>query len=244
MIRLLCLFFILLSPAANGSDLLVEIKSKLKTDDNVIVLTLDACGGVFDWDLGHFLVINKIPATIFISEGFIKTNKKAVDFLNKNQDIFHIANHGKRHFAPVYRNEKIYGVPSVIDRNGLIEEIGAAESAIKENFNVETPYYRGATAVYSQLALNDLVSWGRYPVGYSISIDGGGRKSGYEIIKTLSGAKRGDVLLGHINRPDKKIGYYTAIGISNLINSGFKIISIRDSINYGGIAQNLIVIKK
>ena len=73
------------------------VKTRLNTDQKVLALTSDACGGPrgkgFDEKLISFLEREKIPVTLFISGKWIDANQNIFLTLAKHP-LFEIENHG------------------------------------------------------------------------------------------------------------------------------------------------------
>src|SRR5690606_16862824 len=59
-----------------------------------VALTLDACMGKTDHRILDMLVKNHIPATIFVTQRWVKQNAEAMAVLTANPDLFDIENHG------------------------------------------------------------------------------------------------------------------------------------------------------
>jgi len=64
------------------------VKTRLNTDQKVLALTFDACGGLrgngYDPKLIKYLENEKIPATLFISGSWIDANQSIFQELTKN----------------------------------------------------------------------------------------------------------------------------------------------------------------
>lgn len=205
---------------------LFEVKSTFNARGaKIAALTLDACGGHFDWELANYLLANNIPATVFVTKGFLTANPKAVLFLKSRPDLFELANHGESHIAPVYGGGKIVGVTKASDLNGVLKEIGEGERAMTQSFGYASPVYRGAAAVYEKDVLERFAQWGRYPAGYSLAVDGGGGFNAIKIAQMFSKIKPGDVILAHIVRPDRRLGGILAQNIEQLRLQGWVFVS-------------------
>ena len=100
------LLFVYLPMVMAQSNNLVSVQTK--QTDNSIALTLDACGGATDWKILHYLVENKVPATIFVTKKWIDGNPDAVIYLNDNKNIFKIENHGEEHKEAVFKEYEAY----------------------------------------------------------------------------------------------------------------------------------------
>lgn len=184
------------------------------------ILTLDACGGEFDWELAKWLESHKVPSTIFVTKAFIDANPMAVSYLKDRKDLFDIQNHGGKHHAPIEEPGSIWGVKQVGSREGLDAEVLEGAKSIKKAFGSDVKVYRGATAVYSAGALDRIGMLGYEVGGYSVSLDAGGVLGANQIMGRALSAKPGDVLLGHINRPRKHNGLSIAAALQAMLDRG------------------------
>ena len=226
-----------------AAEELYEVKSRFLTTKKEITVTLDACGGNFDWELAHFLVNYKIPVTIFVTKGFLHSNPKAIRFLKDNANLFNVQNHGSEHQVLAYRQGRVGGNPAVGTPGGLQGEVLGAQWAIEKNGLGQAQIFRGANAIYGDQALNDLiVQYKLIPMGYSLSADGGGSIRYGKIIQRMQVAKPGDVILGHINRPDLLLGRYIGYGLIALMNQGFEIVPL--DVASRSMTQSLSLVKR
>lgn len=201
--------------------------------EKIAALTLDACGGHFDWELARWLESRKVPATLFMTQAFIQANPDAVAWIRQRPQLFEIANHGRDHLAPVTRAGKVMGVRTVGSTEGLIREIGDGERALQKAFGKTSPVYRGATAAYGEQALRDIGSWGRYPAGYSVSLDAGATLSPDQVMRQAQKVKPGDVLLGHINQPGRRNGAALAAALERLLDQGWGFVTFGQAAGMG-----------
>lgn len=77
-----------------------DVKRKMKTNEKVVALTFDACGGPggsgYDAKLINYLIKEQIPATLFINSRWIDANTDLFMKLARNP-LFEIENHGHLH---------------------------------------------------------------------------------------------------------------------------------------------------
>lgn len=184
------------------------------------ILTLDACGGEFDWELAKWLESHRVPATIFVTKAFIDANPLAVAYLKERENLFDIQNHGEKHHAPIEEPGSLWGVKQVGSRAALDAEVLEGAKAIQKSFGSNPTVYRGATAVYSGGALDRIGELGYEVGGYSVSLDAGGVLGASQIMGRALGARPGDVLLGHINRPRKHNGLSIAAALQAMLDRG------------------------
>lgn len=190
-------------------------------DDTSVALTFDACGGKTDWNILHFLVDEKIPATIFVTKKWIDGNSEAVSYLKEHQDIFKIENHGRDHKEAVYEAIGAYHLPATENDSGLATEVDGGDAAIEANFGVKPTWYRDAGALYDKNSINWLHEHHWQIGGYSIAGDEGATASKSRIIQILSHVKPGDVILMHVNKPHGHTYEGMKVGIMNLKEQGY-----------------------
>lgn len=194
--------------------------------EKIAALTLDACGGAFDWDLARYLAEHRIPATLFMTKIFIDKNPEAVAFARRHADLFEIGNHGERHRAAILRGGYAYGVVrDAKDEKGLKAEIGGGAMAIESAFGKRPAAYRGAAALYSEDAIREIHAEGLEIGGYSLSLDGGATLSRAGILGQARKARPGDVLIGHINKPERGNGKSIALALEELRARGWRFVS-------------------
>lgn len=181
------------------SNNLVSVQTK--QTDNSIALTLDACGGATDWKILHYLVENKVPATIFVTKKWIDGNPDAVIYLNDNKNIFKIENHGEEHKEAVFKEYGAYHLKGIVNQQGLTKEVEEGAKAIEKSFGVKPTWYRDAGALYDQASLTWLKNNQWKIGGYTIAGDEGATASTERIIKIMSKVKVNDVILMHMNKP-------------------------------------------
>ena len=134
------------------------VKTCLATKENVVALTLDACGSPhgmgFDAELISYLEKEKIPATLFINARWIDGNPKLFITLAHNP-LFTIANHGFLHKPASVSDRSIYGIEGTKNVEELIDEIGLNAEKIKWLTGKRPAYYRSGTAYYDETCRTD-----------------------------------------------------------------------------------------
>src|SRR5512144_442387 len=79
--------------------------------DRRVALTLDACTGKFDYDLIEFLIVNRIPATIFATKKWLDENPFGVSIIKNHLSLFDVEDHGENHIpAVIGRGRQVYGI--------------------------------------------------------------------------------------------------------------------------------------
>lgn len=174
----------------------------LSETPQAVALTLDACSGKFDQKLGDFLVQERIPATLFVTQKWLDSNPQATAFLQKHLDLFEVENHGARHIpAVIGAGKKVYGIAGHSDIVHLQHEVENGAKAIEKIFHTPVRWYRAATARYDAESLAEIEKMGFQIAGFSVNVDAGATLSAHSIGKRVRQAQAGDVLLAHINKP-------------------------------------------
>jgi peptidoglycan/xylan/chitin deacetylase (PgdA/CDA1 family) len=206
---------------ASGSSPLVEPALRLPPNDRPrVALTLDACPGAFDERLARVLVENEIPATIFVTALWIRSNPAGLAFLLSRRDLFSLQNHGARHVAPILGGRSVYHLRSAGSWDGLKGEILGGADAIQDACGVRPTWYRGAAAVYSADVLDPIRQLAFGIGGFSLNADMGASLPARTVADRIAAAADGDVIIGHINQPTRPSGAGIAAGVVALKRRG------------------------
>lgn len=199
-----------------------------------IALTFDLCGGKngnnFDKKLFDYLKDNKIKATIFLNGRFLKKNKELIKEISKYSN-FDIQNHGLKHRPASITGKSIYGINGFKDEKSFIKDFEDNKKLIFDITGKKTKFYRSGTAYYETKALEILKERGYKAIGFSINGDDGATLKSELIEKRFSKAKDGDIIINHLNHPEKNINIGIIKGISKLQKQGFRFVFIKDVIN-------------
>lgn len=213
-------------PAMAGEGTaLVEPRMRLAQPEG-IALTLDCCGGGFDDRIAGLLVEARIPATLFVTALWLRRNGAAMDRLRQHPDLFGFGNHGGRHLAAVLGGGRVFGQPGVGDLAGLRQEMAEGAAAIEQAGGGAPRWFRGATARYSRDALPAIRDAGFAIAGYSLNADGGASLPAATVAARVGRAVPGDVILGHLNHPERPAGAGIAAGIAALHRRGARFIRL------------------
>ena len=239
------LFLLSLAPAlAQASVHPLELHQRLALastpGENVVALTLDACGGAFDAGLVRFLVERRIPATVFATRKWLDRNPEGTAVLKRHADLFDIEDHGANHVpAVIGAGRRIYGIAGNPDVEHLREEVSQGAEAIEEATGSKPRWYRGATAFYDPQAIEDIEAMGYRIAGFSLNADAGATLSKTEIVARIRAARNGDILIAHMNKPRSDTAEGLAEGLKELQAKGFRFVLLRDEtvVSTGGRAS-------
>lgn len=232
-IALLVVLSVLVSFASAADPIPVELHQRLElapgTEQRIVALTLDACGGGFDRDLAQFLIDHRIPATIFATRLWIRRNADALALLKANADLFDIEDHGANHIpAVIGADRKIYGIAGVADLTHLRREVSGGADAIKSATGNAPHWYRGATGEYDPEALKAIEAMGYKVAGFSVNADSGATLPKEQIVARLKKVRSGDIIIAHLNRPASDTAEGLAEALPLLVDQGFRFVRLDD----------------
>lgn len=207
------------------------VRTRLDTDEPLIALTLDACGGRkgsgFDAELLDFLEREQVPATLFINTRWIGPNRKDFDRLAANP-LFEIANHGMEHKPASITGQSIYGIEGTPNVAGLVDEIELGAKAIVELTGQRPRYYRSGTAFYDEVAVTVAETLGQQVVGFSVLGDNGATYSREEVKTALLSARAGDIVIVHMNHPEAGTRDGLMDALPELKRQGFRFVRLSE----------------
>lgn len=219
------LLVILVSTWVVAQEKPVEIHDRLVPDASSqkrLALTLDACSGRFDDDLVEFLIRNEIPATLFVTKKWLDRNPKGVSTVKAHLNLFDVEDHGENHIpAIIGKGRKVYGIPGEPDLIHLRREVSEGARAVHDAFGVVSHWYRGATAEYDALAIDEIERMGYKIAGFSVNADAGATLKKPAIEQRLKSVQAGDVIIAHMNKPTSDTAEALSDGLAWLLKQGF-----------------------
>ena len=207
------------------------VRTRLKTRDRVMALTLDACGGAtgkgFDAPLLAFLEQQRIPATLFINARWIDANPEIFKKLASNP-LFEIANHGLLHRPASVSGRSVYGINGTRNVGEVVDEIEGNARKIFSLTGVRPRYYRSGTAYYDEVAVDVSRRLGHEVIGFSILGDAGATYRREQVKQALLRATAGDIALLHMNHPEGETAAGVIAAIPELKLRGFRFVKLSD----------------
>lgn len=194
-----------------------------------VALTFDACMGKTDDRILSLLISERIPATIFVTARWLKSNPQALATLKQNLDLFQIENHGQNHIPAVDMPASIYGIAAAGSSDAVMQEVAGGGDAIAAAGLAKPRWFRGATAKYDASAIRQIRGMGYEIAGYSLNGDGGSLLGAAAAEKKISAAKDGDVVIAHINQPTHAAGEGVARAILTLKKRGVEFVRLQDT---------------
>lgn len=195
---------------------------RLKT--TAVSLTLDACGGPglgggVDQALLSTLRRLEVPATLFLNLRWIRANASLAQDLAQDP-LFELANHGRRHCPLTVRERAAYGIRGTANAGEVFDEIDCATAWFVEHTGGPPRWFRAGTAHVDDVAAAVARRLGQPVAGFSVNADAGATAPRRAIIGALEGARAGDIVIGHMNRPDGSTAEAMAIALPKLLDRG------------------------
>lgn len=207
------------------------VKTRIRTTDKVIALTLDACGSrkglAFDSRLVDFLEREQVPATLFINARWIEPNRDTFERLAANP-LFELANHGFHHKPASVSGRSVYGIEGTRNVAELVDEIELSNEKLAGITGKGPRFYRSGTAYYDDVAVKIAGELGMQVAGYSVLGDAGATYSRQQVRNALLAARPGDIVLIHMNHPESGTAAGIMEAIPELKKRGFRFVRLSD----------------
>ncbi len=204
-----------------------------------VALTLDACSGHVDMRILSVLIEGEIPATIFVTARWLRRNAEALALLKGRPDLFELENHGLNHVPAIDRPGTVYGIATAGSMEAVVGEVeNGAKWMAKDGLDAPR-WFRGATARYTPAAIAAIEAMGYRIAGYSLNADQGATLPAAAVAKRIAAARDGDVIIAHVNHPERYSGEGVARGIEALKAKGavFVRLDTLDGKEIAGVAQ-------
>lgn len=207
------------------------VKQRLATEEKVIALTFDACGGPrgsgVDQELIRYLKKEQIPATLFINGRWIDDHPSLFRELAAHP-LFEIANHGTQHRPLSVSGRSVYGIRGTANLEEVLDEILENHRKINAITGKQPEFFRSGTAHYDDVAVKAAGELGIQVVNYDILGDAGGTYNSYQVKQALLRSRPGSIALLHMNRP----GSGTCAGVKEAIpilrEQGYRFVKLGD----------------
>lgn len=193
-----------------------------------IALTFDACMGKTDRRILDTLIQERVPATIFVTARWLRSNPQALAELLAHPELFEIENHGLNHIPAVDRQMLVYGIPAAGSPQAVAQEVSGGADAIRAHGIPQPRWFRGATAKYNLSAIARIRAMGYRIAGYSVNGDSGASLPAKTVERNYASATDGDVIISHINQPAHPAGEGVVKGILDLKARGVEFVRLQD----------------
>ena len=185
-----------------------------------VALTLDACSGASDMRIIGTLVALSIPATIFVTGLWLRSNGETLAMLRVRPDLFTLQNHGELHLPAILGTRRVYGLRVAGTLDAIHREVEHGADAVAATGAERPKWYRAAAALYSPAAITAIEAMDVRIAGYSLGADEGASLPAEVVAQRIAAAVSGDVIIAHVNQPHRSSGTGVAAGVSELHRSG------------------------
>ncbi|MFB4158329.1 polysaccharide deacetylase family protein [Geomicrobium sp. JSM 1781026] len=218
------------SPTEWGEQV-TGVMTRLDTNDPVVALTFDLCGGPhgkeLDEELLDYLIRENIHATLFVNYRWIQDNKEQFLALNDNP-LFQIENHGTEHRPLSVSGQAAWGIEGTNNADEVVAEVMTNQEEI-ERLTSETPtMFRSGTAYYDDVSVEIVESLGLQVVNFDIAGDAGATFSADQIEHALLQSQPGSIVLLHLNQPDSDVAEGVMRSLPQLEGRGLTFVHLDD----------------
>jgi peptidoglycan/xylan/chitin deacetylase (PgdA/CDA1 family) len=207
------------------------VKTKLNTDQKVIALTFDACGGPrgngYDAKLIETLKSEKIRATLFISGKWMDANPEIFRQLAK-EPLFEIQNHGLNHKPCSANGHSAYGIAGTKGVDELFDEIERNAMKIETLTGQKPKYYRPGTGYSDEICVEIATALGYEVVNFSVRGDAGATYTKIQVKEALLKAQPSSILLLHMNHPEGETAEGFIEAVPELKKRGFGFVKLSE----------------
>jgi len=207
------------------------VRTRLNTDQRVIALTFDACGGPrgngYDAKLIEYLKREKIPATLFISGKWIDANSEIFRKLAK-EPFFEIENHGLNHKTCSVNGRSAYGITGTNGVDEIFDEIEQNATKIEILTGRKPKYYRPGIAHSDEICVEIANTLGHEVVNFTVRGDAGATYTKNQVKEALLNAPPCSIILMHMNRPERETAEGLIEAIPQLKKRGFGFVKLSD----------------
>jgi len=207
------------------------VKTHLDTSEKVIALTFDACGGPrgsrYDATIIEFLRAEKIPATFFVSGGWIDANAAIFKKLAADP-LFEIENHGLAHKPCSVNGKSAYGIKGTRNVSELVDEIEKNGRKIEAVTGGKPKFYRPGTANCDEVAVKVAGELGYEVVNYNVLGDAGATRPKEKIRDAMLKAEPGAIAILHMNQPRSQTAAGLKEALPLLMQKGFRFVKLSE----------------
>jgi peptidoglycan/xylan/chitin deacetylase (PgdA/CDA1 family) len=207
------------------------VKTRLDTDQKVLVLTFDACGGPkgngYDDKLIGFLTSEAIPATLFISGKWMDANPEIFQTLSRNP-LFEIENHGLKHKPCSATGGSAYGIKGTKNVGEIYDEVELNALKILNLTGRRPKYYRPGAAYCDEICVEIASTLGYEVVNFSVRGDAGATYSKKQVEEGLLSSAPGSIILMHMNHPEGKTAEGLIAALPELRKRGFRFVKLSE----------------
>jgi peptidoglycan/xylan/chitin deacetylase (PgdA/CDA1 family) len=217
--------------AGEWGERVTGVKNRHDTEEKVIALTFDACGGPLgngiDEELISFLQENKIPATLFVNFRWIDEHEER--FIDLADDpLFTIENHGTAHLPLSVQGNSAWGINGTSSPEEAVDEILVNQEHIAALTGNTPAFFRSGTAHYDEKAVEIVQMAGLEAVNFDILGDAGATYSAGQVEAALLESRPGSIALLHMNQPSSGTAEGVKRAVPALREAGFTFVHVGD----------------
>ena len=121
---------------------------------------------------------------------------------------------------------KVYGIATAGSPDAVKAEVEGGKAAIIAATGRAPLWFRGATGRYDTTAMAQIRGLGEAIAGYAIRADDGATLPAAAVARRIAVAKDGDVIIAHVNKPDRPSGAGVVQGIMALKAKGYLFVKL------------------
>jgi peptidoglycan/xylan/chitin deacetylase (PgdA/CDA1 family) len=217
------------SQATEWGERVTGVRTRLATEERVVALTFDACGGGsgggYDEDLIAYLSSQDVPATLFFNKRWIDANERTFRDVAENS-LFAVGNHGSRHLPLSVNGRSAYGIPGTTSPAEVVDEIMDNQNAIERLTGRRPQWFRSGTAFYDEVAVRIAQDLGLDVVNYDVLGDAGATFTEAQVAAALTAASPGSIALLHMNQPTSGTAGGVRLAVPELRDRGFEFVRL------------------
>ncbi len=218
------------APVAWGLDV-PGVVTRLPTQERVVALTFDACGGPqgsgYDAALIETLQATRTPATLFLNDRWIHAHPEVTAEL-AGQPLFEIANHGTQHRPLSVTSRTVYGIGGTADPGEVYDEVFGNHQNLARVTGAEPSFFRSGTAHYDDVAVRIARDLGEVVVNFDVNGDAGATFAPQDVAAALKSAAPGSIILCHMNQPTSGTARGVATALPQLAQAGFRFVHLSE----------------
>jgi peptidoglycan/xylan/chitin deacetylase (PgdA/CDA1 family) len=212
-------------------EFVTGVKTRMKTEEKVIALTLDACGGEngsgYDHELMGFLEEHNIKANLFVNARWIEAQPTIFMEL-ANNSLFTIENHGTEHRPLSTIPRSAWGIDSTTSKEEIVEEIIGNQKIVLEHTGKLPKHFRSGTAFYDDVSVKIAQGLGLEVVNFDILGDAGATFTADQVKDAMLQATSGSIVILHMNKPESGTAEGVKMAVLILLEQGFSFVHLRE----------------
>jgi peptidoglycan/xylan/chitin deacetylase (PgdA/CDA1 family) len=211
------------------SETTTGVLRSMSTQNKVIALTFDACGGPngngYDADLINYLYTNRIPATLFINSRWIDANYNTFMALAHNNN-FEIENHGFSHRPLSVNGKWQQGITGTQNVGEVVDEVLDNARKIEKMTGKRPRFFRSGTGFYDEVAVRVVKDLGFNAVNYNVLGDARTTFHTQQVKNQLLNATPGSIVIFHMNHPEKDTYEGIRAALPELLRRGYRFVKL------------------